>query len=262
MIVEDCAHALGSKINGKYIGSDSDIACFSFSTQKNISTLGEGGMIATNRKIYYEKIQKLKDSGVIGKVIKNKENTIDESKLTKSQYFMPLGDSLKKNLAYIENIGSNFRISAIEAAVGIEQLKKLKNNNQHRNKIAKIYNHILLKNRFCEIIESSKNTYNSYHLYSFFLNVNIEKKNLLIKLLNKKNIFMKIRFSPINWYPSMRYNGCKIGGCKKCISLKNNEHIWLNKLFSLPISTKLSINDGKYVVHEFIKNLNKLVFKD
>lgn len=262
VIVEDCAHALGSKINGKYIGSDSDIACFSFSTQKNISTLGEGGMIATNRKIYYEKIQKLKDSGVIGKVIKNKENTIDESKLTKSQYFMPLGDSLKKNLAYIENIGSNFRISAIEAAVGIEQLKKLKNNNRHRNKIAKIYNHILLKNRFCEIIESSKNTYNSYHLYSFFLNVNIEKKNLLIKLLNKKNIFMKIRFSPINWYPSMRYNGCKIGGCKKCISLKNNEHIWLNKLFSLPISTKLSINDGKYVVHEFIKNLNKLVFKD
>ena len=158
----------------------------------------------------------------------------------------------------IENIGSNFRISAIESAVGIEQLKKLEKSNQHRNSIAKYYNSILSKNKYCEIISNSKNVYNCYHLYSFFLNINIKKKNLLISLLNKKNIFIKIRFSPINWYPSMRYNGCKIGGCKKCISLKNNENIWLNKLFGLPISSKLTMNDAKYVAREFLKTLDKI----
>jgi len=258
VIVEDCAHALGSKINEKYVGCESDIACFSFSTQKNISTFGEGGMITTNNKIYYEKIKQLKDSGVIGRSIKRKKSIINESKITKSQYFMPLGDNLKKDLMYLENIGSNFKISAIESAVGIEQLKKLKKNNQHRNKIAKIYNYLLSKNKFCEIIKTSTNTYNAYHLYSFFLNLSVKKKNLLISLLNKKNIFIKIRFSPINWYPSMRYKGCKVGGCKKCISLKNNENIWLNKLFSLPISAKLSLNDAKYVVGTFLKTLNKI----
>ena len=56
----------------------------------------------------------------------------------------------------------------------------------------------------------------------------------------------------------MRYNGCKIGGCKKCISLKNNENIWLNKLFSLPISSKLTMNDAKYVAREFLKTLDKI----
>lgn len=257
-IIEDCAHALGSKINGKYIGSESDIACFSFSTQKNISTFGEGGMIATNKKIYYEKIKKLKDSGVIGKTLKRKKKLINQSKIITSEYFMPLGDNLTKDMINIENIGSNFRISAIESAVGIEQLKKLEKSNQHRNSIAKYYNSILSKNKYCEIISNSKNVYNCYHLYSFFLNINIKKKNLLISLLNKKNIFIKIRFSPINWYPSMRYNGCKIGGCKKCISLKNNENIWLNKLFSLPISSKLTMNDAKYVAREFLKTLDKI----
>jgi perosamine synthetase len=257
-IIEDCAHALGSKINGKYIGSESDIACFSFSTQKNISTFGEGGMISTNNKVYYEKIKKLKDSGIIGKILKRKKELINKSKITKSEYFMPLGDNLSNDLAKIENIGSNFRISAIESAVGIEQLKKLEKNNQHRNNIAKFYNSILSKNKLCEIIRNSKNVYNCYHLYSFFLNINIKKKNLLISLLNKKNIFIKIRFSPINWYPSMRYNGCKIGGCKKCISLKNNENIWLNKLFSLPISSRLTMNDAKYVAREFLETLDKI----
>jgi perosamine synthetase len=149
-IVEDCAHALGSKINGKYIGCDSDIACFSFSTQKNISTFGEGGMIATNNKIYYEKIKKLKDSGVVGKIFKRKKNLVNQSKIITSEYFMPLGDNLITDITNIENIGSNFRISAIEAAVGIQQLKKLKNNNEHRNNIAKFYNSILSKNKFCD----------------------------------------------------------------------------------------------------------------
>jgi len=261
VIVEDCAHALGSKINKKYIGSEADIACFSFSTQKNISTFGEGGMIATNNKIYYEKIKTLKDSGIVGKFNKQNKSIIDSFKVAKSKYFMPLGDNLKKKIEYLENIGSNFKISAIESAVGLEQLKKLRSNNQHRNKIANYYNSVLTNSKYCSIIKNPKNIYNSHHLYSFFLNINVKQKNLLIHLLNKKNIFIKIRFSPINWYPVMRYNGCKVGGCKKCISLRNGEDIWLNKLFSLPISSKLTMNDARYVCRMFIKILNYVTKK-
>ena len=257
-IVEDCAHALGSKINGRYAGSEADIACFSFSSQKNISTFGEGGMIATNNKLYYEKIKLLKDSQIVGKFFKIKKKIINNSKIIKSQYFMPLGTNLKRDLLNLENIGANLKMSAIEAGVGIVQLKKLNNNNKHRNKIAKIYNNFLSKNKLCEIIKNSPNVYNSYHLYSFFLNLNIKKKNLLIFLLNKKKIFFKIRFSPINWYPLMRYNGCKVGGCEKCISLKFGEDIWLNKLFSLPISVKLKLKDARYIAKEFVKILNKI----
>jgi dTDP-4-amino-4,6-dideoxygalactose transaminase len=218
-------------------------------------------MIATNNKIYYEKIKTLKDSGIVGKFNKQNQSIIDSFKVAKSKYFMPLGDNLKKKIEYLENIGSNFKISAIESAVGLEQLKKLRSNNQHRNKIANYYNSVLTNSKYCSIIKNPKNIYNSYHLYSFFLNINVKQKNLLIHLLNKKNIFIKIRFSPINWYPVMRYNGCKVGGCKKCISLRNGEDIWLNKLFSLPISSKLTMNDARYVCRMFIKILNYVTTK-
>jgi len=257
-IVEDCAHALGSKINGKYVGFDADIACFSFSSHKNISTFGEGGMLTTNNKLYYKKIKLLKDTQIVGNYAEIKKKLINNSKIIKSQYFMPLGTNLKKNLLNFENIGANLKMSAIEAGVGIVQLKKLNNNNKHRNEIAKIYNDVLSKSKLCEIIKNPRNVYNSYHLYSFFLNLDIKKKNLLISLLNKKKIFCKIRFSPINWYPLMRYNGCKVGGCAKCISLKFGEDIWLNKLFSLPISVKLKIKDAKFIAKNFIKILEKI----
>ena len=56
----------------------------------------------------------------------------------------------------------------------------------------------------------------------------------------------------------MRYNGCKVGGCAKCISLKFGEDIWLNKLFSLPISVKLKIKDARFIANEFIKILEKI----
>jgi dTDP-4-amino-4,6-dideoxygalactose transaminase len=157
--------------------------------------------------------------------------------------------------------GYNLRPTNISAAVGLEQLKKLRSNNQHRNKIANYYNSVLANSKYCSIIKNPKNIYNSHHLYSFFLNINVKQKNLLIHLLNKKNIFIKIRFSPINWYPVMRYNGCKVGGCKKCISLRNGEDIWLNKLFSLPISSKLTMNDARYVCRMFIKILNYVTTK-
>jgi perosamine synthetase len=257
-IVEDCAHALGSKINGKYVGFDADIACFSFSSHKNISTFGEGGMLTTNNKLYYKKIKLLKDTQIVGNYAEIKKKLINNSKIIKSQYFMPLGTNLKKNLLNFENIGANLKMSAIEAGVGIVQLKKLNNNNKHRNEIAKVYNDVLSKSKLCEIIKNPRNVYNSYHLYSFFLNLDIKKKNLLISLLNKKKIFCNIRFSPINWYPLMRYNGCKVGGCAKCISLKFGEDIWLNKLFSLPISARLKIKDAKFIAKNFIKILEKI----
>ena len=56
----------------------------------------------------------------------------------------------------------------------------------------------------------------------------------------------------------MRYNGCKVGGCEKCISLKFGEDIWLNKLFSSPISVKLKLKYARYIAKEFVKILNKI----
>ena len=68
-------------------------------------------------------------------------------------------------------------MSGIEAAVGICQLDKLKKNNIKRNKIAKIYDKILFKSKYCKKILTPKENYNSYHQYSFIIkNLNINQK--------------------------------------------------------------------------------------
>ena len=262
-IVEDCAHCIGSKINNKHAGYNSDVACFSFSTQKNISTLGEGGVITTNSKKILKRLEKLKDSNCVADEKILKKSIINQRKITKNSFFMPLGNNLKIKYNKMHSIGSNFRMSAVEAIVGLSQIDKLKINNLKRNKIAKIYDKILSKSKNCKIIKTPKNIYNSYHLYSFLIkNLDVKKKEKLLKLLNKVGIFCKIRFSPINWYPAMRYYGfcgCLKGGCKRCKNLKNVEHIWLNELFSLPISPYLTENDAKYIGNIFLRYLNRII---
>lgn len=262
-IVEDCAHSIGSKVNNKHVGYNSDIACFSFSTQKNISTLGEGGAITTNSKKNFNSLKKLRDSNCVAEEQTLKKSIINPKKITQNQSFMPLGQNLKIKYNKLLNIGSNFRMSAVEAIVGISQIDKLKINNLKRNKIAKIYDKILSKSKHCEIISAPKNIYNSYHQYSFLIkNLNVKNKEKLLKYLNKEGIFCKIRFSPIHWYPAMRYYGycgCLKGGCKKCKNLINVEYIWLNELFSLPISPYLTENDAKYIGKKFLRYLNRLI---
>ena len=249
-LVEDCAHALGSEYKNKKIGSNSDLACFSFSTLKNISTLGEGGMILTNNINFYKKAKLLRDGQVIAKKIKIK-NLINKKFISSDVDFMPIGNSLKESFFKINNIGSTFRMSDVQAAVGSVQLKKLKLLNNKRKVINNIYEKALTKNVNILLIKPNfKNYKNSYHLFNFFiLTKDKYLRNKIIRTINKKfNIHAKIRFSPINWYPAMRKFGCKIGGCSKCLKLSNCENSWLFTHLSLPISPRITIYDANFLV--------------
>lgn len=122
-IIEDCAHAPlawwqfknGTK---KYVGSIGDIGCFSFFSNKNMIT-GEGGMITTNDDKLAEKIKLLRSHGMT-------TLTYDRHKGHANDYDVVM-------------LGYNYRLDEIRSAIGIEQLKKLKKNNQKRKKIYKWY---------------------------------------------------------------------------------------------------------------------------
>jgi perosamine synthetase len=256
-LVEDCAHSLGSKYKNKKIGSDSDLACFSFSSLKNISTLGEGGMIITNNFNFYEKAKLLRDGQVIGKKIKI-PSLVSKQFISLDNNFMPIGNNLKEKFLKINNIGSTFRMSDVQAAVGSIQLKKLKLLNKKRAAIYNIYEKVLIKNKNILLIKPKYQKYkNSYHLFNFFI-VTKDKylRNQIIDNINKKfDINAKIRFSPINWYPAMRKFGCKIGGCAKCLKLYNCENSWLFNHLSLPISPRITIKDANFLA----KNVSNII---
>ena len=119
-LIEDAACAAGSSYKGGKIGSHSDLVCFSFHPRKVITT-GDGGMIATNNEAYYNRLKLLRQHG------------------------MSVNDRVRHNSAtvIIEDhleIGFNYRLTDIQAAVGIKQLEKLDWIISERRKIAEKYN--------------------------------------------------------------------------------------------------------------------------
>ena len=122
-VIEDCSQAHGAKILEKgvfkSVGSFGDIATWSFCQDKIISTGGEGGMVTTNNKIFWEKMWSMKDHG-------------KDYKLTCETSYPPGFRWLHSNL------GSNFRLTEFQSAIGIEQIKLLDNWTALRDRNARI----------------------------------------------------------------------------------------------------------------------------
>lgn len=125
LVIEDAACATGSRYNGKNLGGSFDLACFSFHPRKVVTT-GDGGMITTNSKKTADMAKMLRQQGMETSDLKRHEST----KVTHEKYPM---------------VGYNFRLTDIQAAIGIEQFKKLPMFLTKRREIAERYNKAFLK---------------------------------------------------------------------------------------------------------------------
>ena len=129
-VVEDAAHAAGAIYKGRKAGSLGDIGVFSFHQQKNMSTLGEGGMVTTSNPDLEERMFSHRSLCARAYGPKRKYLSVDETR-------RPMG----KNYWYFDfdDIGFNFRMTDAQAAVGLVQLRKLDGWNARRREIARRY---------------------------------------------------------------------------------------------------------------------------
>ena len=225
VILEDNAHAIGAVYDNIKAGSciNSDCSIFSFHPVKHLTT-GEGGAITTNSKELYEKLLILRGHGMV--------KTPD---MKPWEYEM-------------QELGFNYRITDIQCALGISQLKKLPNFINRRFEIAKAYD-----NAFKESIIKPLYTFDgksSYHLYVVqvdFEELNISKVELFNKL-RKNNIGIQLHYMPINkqpYYKSLGYGDEIIPNMDK----------YYNECFSLPMYPLLSNDEQDYVIESLFKLL-------
>ena len=125
-VIEDCAHNPGGSYLGKRSGSLADMGVFSFHQQKNMATLGEGGMVTTDSRALYEKVLSYRSLCCRTFGGSDKYLPIDEAKY-------PMGKEYWRLM--FDDAGYNFRMTDAQAAVGIEQLKKLDGHNAIRQGI-------------------------------------------------------------------------------------------------------------------------------
>jgi perosamine synthetase len=167
LLIEDAACAAGSSYKNKKIGSHSDLVCFSFHPRKVITT-GDGGMITTNNKDYYTRLKLLRQHGMSLSDLSRHSS----DKVLNEEYLEP---------------GYNYRMTDIQAAIGIKQLEKLDWLVEERRKLASNY-HVAFKAIDCIKLPVEEQTeYSNYQSYSIYLKENcpISRDELMQKLLEK-----------------------------------------------------------------------------
>lgn len=163
-VVEDAAHACGSKFKGKKIGSIGELGCFSFHPVKNLA-MPKGGAITINSKNY--------------SLVKKKLNSLRWCGI----------DDRKGPFYDITSLGFNYYMDEISAAIGIEQLKKLSKLNGIRKKIAKRY---FFELNISEKMPFEKNC--SYHLYW----IRVKNRKRFMKNMNRRGIETGVHYLPIH----------------------------------------------------------------
>jgi len=226
LILEDNAHALGAVYNGVKAGgcANSHISIFSFHPVKHITT-GEGGAITTNSKEIYEKLLSLRAHGII-----------------KTPDMKPWEYEMRE-------LGFNYRITDIQCALGISQLKKLPSFIERRFKIAQRYDEAFEDTIVKPLYRFDGSS--SYHLYVVrvdFSKLSTTKVDLFNRL-REKSIGIQLHYMPINKQPYYQ----RLGYGDEVLP---NMYKYYEECFSLPMYPLLSDEEQSYVIKTLFEILN------
>jgi dTDP-4-amino-4,6-dideoxygalactose transaminase len=237
-VIEDAAHAPGAIYHGKLAGNLGDMGCFSFHEQKNMSTLGEGGMVTTNEPQLYERIRLYKShcTRVIGTSTKylTLPREISQKALARGEFWYQDFD----------DCGYNFRMNDVTATVGICQLKKLGGLNTRRQQIAEFLTNALTKIPGIHTPPTIENTSNVFHLYPILLDPKlspITRNDFIFKLRMQYGIKCGVHYMPLVQTTAFKNRGYSEKNTPKACRL------W-PQLVTLPIHPRLTDEALTYLV--------------
>lgn len=223
-IIEDASHAIGGFYQNKPIGccEFSDITIFSFHPVKIITT-AEGGMALTRSKILANKLRLLRSHGV----------TRDIDKMDFSLH----GDWYYQQ----KMLGFNYRMTDIQAALGLSQLKRLSTFIQVRKNLVHYYNELFKKQGLpvCVPYPDSQGNVSAWHLYVIRVDKAIRK--MLFDYLRHRGVFVNVHYIPVHTQPYYQHLGFKWG------DFPNAEEHYATAI-TLPLYADLGVSDAENIV--------------
>lgn len=214
LVIEDACHALGASYKNKKIGGIGDMSIFSFHPVKSITT-GEGGAILTNNPDFYKKLTHLRTHGI-----------------TKDA----------KGFNVMTALGYNYRITDIQTALGVNQLKKLDKFIKARQRVFDVYKKELASLKKIATPSITNGVISANHLF-VIRTKDPSKRDPLVSYLKQNGIGVNFHYPTVYSHPYYRENGYKD------LSLKNAD-LYHISCITLPLYVNLTRNQIKYVCNK------------
>ncbi len=228
-LIEDACHAPGGSFisstgSRHYAGSGefAELAIFSFHPVKHIAA-GEGGMITTNNYNLYQRLLTLRSHGI--------QQNLDKRIYDDSLWYYEM-----------QELGYNYRLTDIQAALGKSQLKRADSGLKRRREIAEEYKRAFKNHPNIVDRNSGYSENHAYHLYV----IEVDQRKAIHSYLRKENIFAQIHYIPVHLMPYYRNRGYNEGDLP-------NAEAYYKKCISLPMFPSLTFEKQKRVIDSILK---------
>jgi len=228
LIVEDAACAAGSSINGEKAGAMGEMAAFSFHPRKSITT-GEGGMVTTNSEAYYKQLIELRNHGLSADFVKKANHDMPE----------------------VNVLGYNFRMTDIQASIGVTQMKRLASMIDERNNGAAIYYNTLSEINGLTLPPKGEHIVHCWQSFVILLDAQYNRNEVMGRLA-ERGIATRPGTQAVHM---LGYYQEKYGLAANALPMSQQVY---DQSIAIPMHNKMSLEDYAYVADELHKILESL----
>jgi len=231
-VVEDCAHSLGAEFGGHMAGgcTVSDMSILSFHPVKHVTT-GEGGAVTTNSEKLHKKLQMLRSHGI----------TKDKDEFQYNNLAYDAHGNLNPWYYEMQELGFNYRITDLQCALGISQMKRMDSFLERRREIASKYDDVFAsKGSFMPLYDYDRRS--AYHLYviqTYFDSLPLTKAELFNRM-REEGIGLQMHYIPVPMLPYYAEKGYSMRDLPNAMK-------YYDRCFSIPLFPAMTDDDVKRV---------------
>lgn len=225
ILIEDAAHAIGTKYKGQPVGSIADLTCFSFHPVKTV-TCGEGGAITTNDENLYRRLMRLRTHGI----------TREQSEMVHPTDAIWYNEQVE--------LGFNYRLTDFQAALLCSQIKKLPKFSKRRREIVEIYDAAFSEMPEIQVQKEIPESETTRHLYVLRLRLELLKcsRREFFDALYAERTCPQVHYLPVYWHSYYEKLGYPKGLCP-------NAESYYESSMSIPLYYSLTDEDVQDVIH-------------